>query len=49
MTNREIAQSLHLTPRTVKNDMTSIMAKLRVRNRLEAALRLMQARHCVSA
>ncbi len=44
LSNREIAKSLQLTPRTVKNDMTSIMAKLRVRNRLEAALKLMQMR-----
>lgn len=44
MSNREIAKSLKLTPRTVKNDMTSIMAKLRVRNRLEAALSLLQTR-----
>lgn len=38
LTNKEIALKLALTPRTVKNYMTSIMMKLRVRNRVEAAL-----------
>jgi two-component system nitrate/nitrite response regulator NarL len=37
-TNREIARSLHLAETTVKNTMTTIMQKLNVRNRVEAAL-----------
>lgn len=37
-TNREIAQSLQLTEKTVKHYMTNLMNKLRVKNRLEVAL-----------
>jgi two-component system, NarL family, nitrate/nitrite response regulator NarL len=36
--NKQIALLLCLTEKTVKNHMTSIMQKLRVRNRVEAAL-----------
>ncbi len=38
MTNKEIANRLHLTERTVKHHMTSIMRKSKVRNRVEAML-----------
>lgn len=38
LSNRQIAQSLGLTEKTVKNNMTAIMQKLGVRNRVEAAL-----------
>lgn len=37
-TNREIGQQLNLTEKTVKRYMGSVLKKLRVRNRLEAAL-----------
>jgi two-component system nitrate/nitrite response regulator NarL len=40
LTNREIAKSLEIGEKTVKHYMTSIMQKLRVRNRVEAALAL---------
>jgi DNA-binding NarL/FixJ family response regulator len=36
--NREIGQQLYLAEKTVKHHMTSIMRKLGVRNRMEAAL-----------
>lgn len=36
--NRQIADGLGLTEKTVKNNMTVIMQKLQVRNRVEAAL-----------
>jgi DNA-binding NarL/FixJ family response regulator len=38
LSNKEIANTLGLTEKTVKYYMTSIMQKLRVRNRVEAAL-----------
>src|SRR5258707_8080621 len=38
MTNKEIANRLALTERTVKHHMTSIMRKSKVRNRVEAML-----------
>jgi two-component system, NarL family, nitrate/nitrite response regulator NarL len=38
MTNKEIANRLTLTERTVKHHMTSIMRKFKVRNRVEAML-----------
>jgi two-component system, NarL family, nitrate/nitrite response regulator NarL len=38
MTNKEIANRLHLTERSVKHHMTSIMRKAKVRNRVEAML-----------
>lgn len=41
-TNKEIARKLHITERTVKYFMTSIMHKLHVRNRVEAVLAVQQ-------
>jgi two-component system, NarL family, nitrate/nitrite response regulator NarL len=43
-TNREIADQLHLSEKTVKHHMTVIMEKLNVRNRVEAALVLARLR-----
>lgn len=40
LTNREIAERLYLSEKTVKHYMTNILRKLRVRNRVEAALLL---------
>ena len=38
--NKEVARALDLQEKTIKNHMTRIMAKLKVRSRLEAALML---------
>ncbi len=38
MTNKEIANRLHLTERSVKHHMTSVMRKSKARNRVEAML-----------
>jgi DNA-binding NarL/FixJ family response regulator len=38
LSNRQIAVSLNLTEKTIKNYMTAIMQKLRVRSRVEVAL-----------
>jgi two-component system, NarL family, nitrate/nitrite response regulator NarL len=38
LTNREIAKELQIGEKTVKHHMTTIMQKLQVRNRVEAAL-----------
>jgi two-component system, NarL family, nitrate/nitrite response regulator NarL len=38
MTNKEVANRLHLTERSVKHHMTHIMRKSKVRNRVEAML-----------
>lgn len=37
--NREIAQALYLSEHTVKNHVSSILAKLQVQNRIQAAVR----------
>ncbi|MDQ1494806.1 MAG: two-component system, NarL family, response regulator DevR, partial [Actinomycetota bacterium] len=37
--NREIAERVHLSENTVKSHIQEIFRKLRVRNRVEAALR----------
>jgi DNA-binding NarL/FixJ family response regulator len=37
LTNREIAQELHISVKTVKAHVSSILAKLQKRNRVEAA------------
>ena len=38
LTNKEIARALSLSEKTIKHHMTNIMQKLRVRNRVEAAM-----------
>ena len=38
LTNREIGVHLHLTEKTIKHYMTSVLQKLQVRSRVEAAL-----------
>ena len=38
LSNKEIADSIHLSEKTVKHYMTNIMQKLQVRNRVQAAL-----------
>ncbi len=42
LSNKQVANQLGLTERTIKNNMTSIMQKLQVSNRVEATLRLRQ-------
>lgn len=42
LTNKEVAQRLSLSDRTIKNYMSSVMLKLQVRNRVEAVLRHQQ-------
>lgn len=44
LTNREIGEQLHLAEKTVKHHMTSILQKLHVRTRTEAALLVMRNR-----
>ena len=38
LTNREIGERLHLAEKTIKHYMTSVLQKLHVRSRVEAAL-----------
>ena len=42
-TNAEIAQTLFLSPKTVKNNLSSVYAKLQVADRAQAAVRARQA------
>lgn len=42
LTNRDIADSLMITERTVKRHVTGILSKMKVRNRTEAALRAVE-------
>lgn len=44
-TNKEIARELSLSEKTVKNSMTQIMQKLKVRNRVEAVLTIQKAKN----
>jgi two-component system, NarL family, nitrate/nitrite response regulator NarL len=43
MSNKQVARDLKCTERTVKHHMTNIMQKLKVRNRVEAALKFRPA------
>lgn len=43
-TNREIADELHLTEKTVKHYVTNVLVKLQARNRVEAALKAQRSR-----
>jgi DNA-binding NarL/FixJ family response regulator len=43
LTNKEIAQSLNIAQSTVKNHLRNTMEKLHVRNRVEAAIRFLDA------
>jgi two-component system, NarL family, nitrate/nitrite response regulator NarL len=45
MSNKEIARAFHSTERTIKHHMTNIMQKLKVRNRVEAALKFQPGQH----
>lgn len=45
LTNRQIGQRVHLAEKTVKNHVTSLMAKLGVRHRTQAALYAARRRH----
>ena len=44
MANREIASALYLSEHTVKNYVSSILTKLQVENRIQAAVRAVRAR-----
>ncbi len=44
LTNKEIARKLLLSEKTIKNSMTHIMQKLKVRNRVEAVLAIQNRR-----
>lgn len=43
LSNKEIAQSLGMSPSTAKNHLRNIMEKLHVRNRVEAAIRFLDS------
>jgi DNA-binding NarL/FixJ family response regulator len=45
-TNREIASSLGVSPATVKRHLENILRKLRVRNRIEAAIYSLSMAEC---
>jgi DNA-binding NarL/FixJ family response regulator len=49
MTNREIASSLRISPATVKRHMENIMHKLRLRNRVAAAIYGLSMDGCCAA
>jgi NarL family two-component system response regulator LiaR len=36
--NSEIAQELHISPKTVKNHISNILMKLQIENRIQAAV-----------
>jgi len=43
MDNQEIAQTLYLSPHTVKNHVSSLLMKLQVENRIQAAVRAVRS------
>jgi DNA-binding NarL/FixJ family response regulator len=43
MDNQEIAETMHLSPHTVKNHVSSLLVKLQVENRIQAAVRAVRA------
>lgn len=46
MTNREIASTLGISPATVKRHVENILRKLRLRNRIEAAIYSLSMSEC---
>jgi len=48
MTNREIASSLGVSPATVKRHLENILRKLKVRNRVEAAIYSLSMACCLA-
>ena len=42
--NKEIAQELFISPQTVKNHISNILAKLQMENRIQAAIYAVQNR-----
>ncbi len=45
-TNKEIAATLHISPATVKRHLENILRKLRLKNRVEAAIYGLMMRAC---
>lgn len=45
LTNREIAERLHLAEKTVRNYVSNVLTKLGSRNRTEAAVRITRMMH----
>ena len=49
LTNKEIAASLGISPSTVKRHLENILQKLRLRNRVEAAIYALSLKGCPEA